>query len=34
MGIDLLTLEPQPISKGLKGRFVLLYGLPKDLGII
>lgn len=29
MALDLLTLEPQKISKDLKGKFVLLYGAPK-----
>lgn len=28
--IDLLNLQPQQISKDLKGKFVLLYGLPKS----
>ena len=27
--IDLLNLEPTHISKNLKGKFILLYGLPK-----
>lgn len=26
--IDLLSLEPQSISKDLKGKYILLYGLP------
>ena len=26
MAIDLLTLEPQKISKDLRGKFCLLYG--------
>lgn len=29
MAIDLLTLEPQKISRDLRGKYVLLYGLPK-----
>ena len=29
MAIDLLTLEPQQISKNLKGKYILLYGNPK-----
>lgn len=29
MALDLLTLEPQKISKDLKGKFVLLYGAPR-----
>lgn len=29
MAIDLLTLEPQQISRDLKGKFTLLYGDPK-----
>lgn len=28
MGIDLLALEPQKISKNLKGKFIMVYGLP------
>ena len=28
MPIDLLNLEPQKISKNLKGKYILLYGLP------
>lgn len=28
MAIDLLNLEPQRISRNLKGKFVMLYGLP------
>lgn len=31
--IDILNLQPQQISKDLKGKFILLYGLPKNLGI-
>lgn len=30
--IDLLSLEPTKISRDLSGKFVLLYGAPKDLG--
>lgn len=30
--IDLMSLEPTKISRDLSGKFVLLYGLPKDLG--
>jgi len=26
--IDLLSLEPQRISRDLKGKYILLYGLP------
>lgn len=33
MALDLLTLEPQQISRDLKGKFFLLYGPPKTLGI-
>ena len=29
MAVDLLTLEPQKISKDLRGKFMLVYGLPK-----
>lgn len=28
MAIDLMALEPQRISKSLKGKFIMLYGLP------
>jgi ATP-dependent Lon protease len=26
--INLMTLEPQRISRSLKGKFIFLYGLP------
>ena len=29
MNIDLLNLQPQTISKNLKGKFIMVYGLPK-----
>lgn len=29
MSIDLLNLEPQKISKNLKGKFSLIYGAPR-----
>ena len=28
MGIDLMALEPQQISKNLRGKYIMLYGLP------
>lgn len=28
MAIDLLNLQPQQISKNLKGKFIMVYGLP------
>ena len=28
MAIDLLALEPQTISRNLKGKYAMLYGLP------
>ena len=28
MAIDLMALEPQQISKNLKGKFCFFYGLP------
>lgn len=31
MAIDLMALEPQQISKNLKGKYILLYGLPGGL---
>lgn len=31
--IDLMNLQPQMISKDLKGKYILLYGQPKTLGI-
>lgn len=32
--IDIFTLEPSKISRDLKGKFLLIYGLPKELGLI
>ena len=29
IGIDLMALEPQKISKDLKGKYILLYGEEK-----
>ena len=29
MALDLLSLEPQQISKNLKGKYFLIYGDPK-----
>lgn len=29
MNIDLLNLQPQTISKNLKGKFIMVYGLPE-----
>lgn len=29
MNIDLINLQPQVISKNLKGKFILVYGLPE-----
>lgn len=31
MAIDLLALEPQTISRNLKGKYAMFYGLPKPL---
>lgn len=31
MAIDLLELEPQIISRNLKGKYAMFYGLPKPL---
>lgn len=31
--VDLLNLTPITISKNLKGKFILLYGEPRHLGI-
>lgn len=28
MAIDLLNLQPQMISKNLRGKYIMLYGLP------
>lgn len=28
MAIDLLNLKPQQISKNLRGKYIMLYGLP------
>ena len=33
MAIDLLNIQPTTISRDLRGKYVLLYGKPKDLGI-
>lgn len=33
MGIDLLTLEPQQLSKDLKGKFMFVYGNAKILAL-
>ena len=28
MAVDLLNLKPQQISKNLRGKYIMLYGLP------
>ena len=33
MGIDLINLQPNVISKDLCGKYVLLSGQPKNLGL-
>ena len=33
MAIDLLNIQPTVISRDLRGKYVLLYGKPKLLGI-
>jgi hypothetical protein len=32
MAVDLLNLEPTKVSRDLKGKYILIYGLPKVLG--
>lgn len=34
MAIDLMTLKPQRISKNLKGKFVMVFGLPKRIWVM
>ena len=31
--IDILSIEPTVISRDLKGKYLLLYGKPKNLGL-
>lgn len=33
MAIDLLSLQPNVVSRNLKGKYVMLYGKPKILGL-
>nr|DAF00390.1 MAG TPA: hypothetical protein [Herelleviridae sp.] len=33
MAIDLLSLQPNVVSRNLKGKYVMLYGKPKVLGL-
>lgn len=33
MAIDLLSLQPNVVSRNLKGKYVMLYGKPKLLGL-
>ena len=33
MAIDLLSFEPNVVSRNLKGKYVMLYGKPKVLGL-
>nr|DAG74458.1 MAG TPA: hypothetical protein [Caudoviricetes sp.] len=33
MAIDLLSLQPNIVSRNLKGKYVMLYGKPKILGL-
>ncbi len=30
--IDILNLEPTKISRDLKGKYICIYGLPKNFG--
>lgn len=32
-GIDILAIQPTVISRDLKGKYVLIYGKPKLLGL-
>lgn len=33
MAIDLLSLQPNVVSRNLEGKYVMLYGKPKVLGL-
>ena len=33
MAIDILNIEPTVISRDLKGKYILVYGKPKLLGL-
>lgn len=33
MAIDLLSLQPNVVSRNLKGKYVMLYGKPIRLGL-
>ena len=33
MAIDILSIEPTVISRDLKGKYLLIYGKPKKLGL-
>ena len=33
MAIDFLSLQPNVVSRNLKGKYVMLYGKPKVLGL-
>lgn len=33
MAIDLLSLQPNVVSRNLKGKYVMLYGKPRVLGL-
>ena len=33
MAIDLLSLQPNVVSRNLKGKYVMIYGKPKVLGL-
>lgn len=32
--LDIFSLEPSKISRDLKGKFLLIYGEPRQLGLI
>lgn len=32
--IDILNLEPTSVSRDLQGKYILVYGQPKTLGIV
>lgn len=34
MPIDLMALEPQKISKNLRGKYIMIYGQPRQLGLL
>lgn len=31
--VDILTIQPTVVSRDLQGKFLLVYGMPKKLGL-